>query len=376
MIALLRVTNRRNAALAAFVLLSAGCWTESPVYAAPIGHAEQPARQQPSRTESPLPVFELHSGFWVNLHHFLYLQARLRKGDSASTDRGKGAAPPNEVPPSLIDFPAEEIRAWQAAVAFYASDLAGRDLVLNGDMEIINNRLSEMEMCGDLEEKSSTVCRSGLQSDLVEILDRAAPVYRAHWWAEQDRANREWIAQVAPMVRQMGLELSGQLAEVYQRPWPVARLRVDVVWYAGPYGAYTSLNPTHVTISSHDERNQGVYGFEVLFHESSHALAGAVTEAISREFRKRDKLIPRDLWHALLFYTTGELVRRDLIYGTLTSASLQGTNPFKYQPYAARFGLYSGAWEAFRGLLDLYWRPYLDGKVSLDRAIAQLASAQ
>ena len=141
-------------------------------------------------------------------------------------------------------------------------------------MENINNRLSDMEACPDLEGKSSPTCKSGLRPELIEALERAAPVYRAHWWPEQDRANREWIAQVAPMVQQMGVELSGQLADVYQRPWPASRLRVDVVWYGGPYGAYTTLNPTHVTISSHDARNQGIYGFEVLFHESSHALAG------------------------------------------------------------------------------------------------------
>jgi hypothetical protein len=358
------------------VLLAAGSCAESSVCAAQADRAEQTARQQSSGTESSLPVFELHSGFWVNLHHFLYLQARLRNSNSASMDSGRGATPPNEVPASLLDFPAEDIRAWQSAVAFYAKDLAGRDLLFNSDMETINNRLSEMETCADLEGKSSTACRSGLQSDLVETLDRAAPVYRAHWWAEQDRANREWIAQVAPMVRQMGVELSEQLADVYQRPWPAGRLRVDVVWYGGPYGAYTSLNPTHLTISSHDARNQGIYGFEVLFHEASHALAGGVTEAIAREFRQRDKPIPRDLWHALLFYTTGELVRRDLAYGTMTITSLKGTDPSKYQPYAARFGLYSGGWEGFRGLLDLYWRPYLDGKVSFDTAIARLASAE
>jgi len=177
------------------------------------------------------------------------------------------------------------------------------------------------------------------------------------------------------MVRQMGVELSAQLADVYKRPWPTARLRVDVVWYGGPYGAYTSLAPTHVTLSSHDARNQGIYGFEVLFHEASHALAGAVNEAIAREFRQRDKPIPRDLWHALLFYTTGELVRRDLAFGTMTLAALQGTDPSKYQPYAARFGLYSGSWDRFRGMLDLYWRPYLDGKVSFDTAVARLAAA-
>jgi hypothetical protein len=375
MIPFLPKNNRPNYAIAALVLLAGLSSAGSSLRAASAGRLPHVPAQQPSAIESPLPVFELHSGFWVNLHHFLYLQARLLNGNSSSTGSPRGAAPPDEPPVSLVDFPAEEIKVWRAAVAFYAKDLARRDLLLNGDMETINNRLAEMETCPELQGKSSAACRSGLQADLVETLDRAAPVYRAHWWAEQDRTNREWIAQVAPMVRQMGVELSGQLAEVYQRPWPPGRLRVDVVWYGGPYGAYTSFSPVHVTLSSHDVRNQGIYGFEVLFHEASHALASAVNEAIASEFRNRDKPIPRDLWHALLFYTTGELVRRDLAYGTMTLSALQGTDPSNYQPYAARFGLYSGGWDRFRGMLDLYWRPYLDGKVTFDTAVARLAAA-
>ena len=335
-----------------------------------------PQQQQNSGTDSPLPVFELHSGFWVNLHHFLYLQARLTAGHPSSSDNGRGQAPPSEPPVSLLNLPEKEIQAWQDAVAFYAKDLAKRDLLLNGDMENINNSLADMETCPDLVGGSSPSCKSGLRPDLIEALERAAPVYRAHWWPGQDRENREWIAQVAPMVRQMGVELSGQLADIYQRPWPSNRLRVDVVWYGGPFGAYTSLNPTHVTISSHDARNRGVYGFEVLFHESSHALAGALMQAIAKEFRDRDKPIPRDLWHALLFYTTGEIVRRDVLYGSMPPPDSQIPGSAPYQTYATRFGLYSGSWVRFRGLLDLYWMPYLDGRVSFETAIARLAAAE
>ena len=359
---------------APLLLPAATGWAASSPGAAPVYGAPQSSITQSSGTESPLPVFEMHSGFWVNLHHFLYLQARLLKGNSSSSETVRGAAQPDELPVSLMDFPEADIHAWQDAVTFYTKDLAGRDLLLNGDMEIINNQLSAMETCPDLEGKTTPLCKSGLRQDLVEALERAAPVYRAHWWTQQDRANREWIAQVAPMIQKMGVELSGQLADVYQRPWPSQRLRVDVVWYGGPFGAYTSLDPIHLTISSHDPRNRGVYGFEVLFHEASHALAGAVTAAIAHNFRERDKPIPRDFWHALLFYTTGEIVRRDLEYGTMTFTIDQGNGPSAYLPYAARFGLYSGSWEHFRGLLDLYWLPYLDGKVSFDTAMSRLAA--
>jgi hypothetical protein len=358
---------------APFLLIAAAVWT-APSAAEPRSSLAKRHSAQTPAAESSLPVFELHSGFWVNLHHFLYLQARLLKGNSSFSETVRGAAQPDELPVSLIDFPAAEIRAWQDAVTFYSKDLAGRDLQLNGDMENINNQLALMEACPELEGKSSASCKSGLRPDLVEALERAAPVFRAHWWAQQDRANREWVSQIAPMIQQMGVELSGQLAEVYQRPWPPGRIRVDVVGYGGPYGAYTSLNPIHLTISSHDPRNRGVYGFEVLFHEASHALAGAVNEAIAKEFRERDKPIPRDFWHVLLFYTTGEMVRRDVEYGTMTLPSEKSGSPFAYLPYAARFGLYSGAWERFRSLLDLYWRPYLDGRVSFDTAMARIAS--
>jgi hypothetical protein len=360
--------------IAPLLLCPATGWAASSVKTAGVPGARQATTTQTSGMESPLPIFEMHSGFWVNLHHFLYLQARLLKSNSSSTDTTRGAAQPDELPVSLIDFTEADIHAWRDAVGFYSKDLAARDLLLNGDMEIINNQLSAMETCPDLEGKTTPLCKSGLRPDLIQTLERAAPVYRAHWWAQQDRINRDWIAQVAPMIRKMGVELSSQLAEVYQRPWPSQRLRVDVVWYGGPFGAYSTLDPIHVTISSHDPRNRGVYGFEVLFHESSHALAGAVTAAIAREFRERDKPIRRDFWHALLFYTTGEIVRRDVEYGSMTFTPEQTNSPSGYLPYAARFGLYSGSWEHYRGLLDLYWLPYLDGKVSFDTAMARLAA--
>ena len=360
--------------IAPLLFLAATGWPASTAGPVPVHSAEQSTTTQTSTSESPLPVFEMHSGFWVNLHHFLYLQARLLRVNSTSAETGRGAAQPDELPVSLIDFPEADIRAWQGTVAFYSKDLVGRDLLLNGDMEIINNQLSAMEACPDLEGKTTPLCKSGLRQDLVDALERSAPVYRAHWWPQQDRANRDWIAQVAPMIQKMGVELSGQLADIYERPWPSQRLRVDVVWYGGPFGAYTTLDPIHVTISSHDPRNRSVYGFEVLFHESSHALAGAVTAVIARDFREHDKPIPRDFWHALLFYTTGEIVRRDVEYGTMTFTPEQTSGPSAYLPYAARFGLYSGSWEHFRGLLDLYWLPYLDGKVSFDTAMARIAA--
>ncbi len=56
---------------APLLLQAAAGWAASSAGAAPVYSAEQNSAVQASSTESPLPVFELHSGFWGNLHHFL-----------------------------------------------------------------------------------------------------------------------------------------------------------------------------------------------------------------------------------------------------------------------------------------------------------------
>src|SRR5262245_39125638 len=345
--------------------------------------------QQPSRT-APLPVFEFHSSFWMNLHHFLYQQARLRQQAAnpappsgkntpdglapeapgqAETHESKTARGDSGAPAALT--PAEQ-QAWTAALDYYAGDLAGRDLLFNGDMTNIKNRFAELEACEDLSGRSDPSCDSGLRRELVVVLERAAPVYRTRWWPAHDRLNRSWTAGVAPLVREFGGKLARQLSDTYEAEWPAGTIRVDTVVYAGSFGAYTTLEPVRVTVSSADSRNQGPAALEVLFHEASHALAGAVRDALARECRMRGKPIPRDLWHALLFYTTGEMVRRALTPGQDASAARGAA---AYTPYAYRFGLYSRGWSTYQRALERCWQPYLDGKVAFDTAVARLVSA-
>ena len=232
-----------------------------------------------------------------------------------------------------------------------------------------------MEACPDLEGKSSASCKSGLRPELIEALERAAPVYRAHWWAEHDRANRamdcaghsDGAANGCGTFRTARGNLSETLAG-----------RTGCAWtWCGTEDRSAPTRrsiPTHVTISSHDARNQGIYGFEVLFHESSHALAGAVTEAIAREFRDRDKPIPRDLWHALLFYTTGEMVRRDLAYGRMTLASLQGRGSGQLPALCVALrALFRRRGNAFAACWTSTGGPTWTARVSFDTAIARLA---
>lgn len=274
------------------------------------------------------PIFEFHSGFWVNLHHFLYEQATA-------------AALPASAPP-----------AWRKAVDYYHNEVVRRDL-LSEEAAQINDRLSDLENRASLRD-------SGLPPGLVEVLESAAPIYKAQWWPQHDAANHAWIEAVRPLVARYGASLTKELAAAYRTAWPAAPVRVDLAEYAGFGGAYTTIFPTHVTISSVSAGNQGDAALEVLFHESSHALILKIRDALGQQSAAEHKLFrTRNFWHAVLFYTTGEIVRRHL----------DG-----YTPYAFKNGLYARAWAGAPEVLDKDWKPYLDGTIDLATAIRRLVA--
>jgi len=328
----------------------------------------------------PLPVFEFHSGFWVNLHHFLYHEARARlaakdERTTAAKTTGSTLKPAPGASPSSNLTPTEQ-RVWDQVIAYYVANYTEKDLLINIDLILLKDQLGDFEDCTELTGRKKRSCDAGLPGNIGPMLEAAAPIYRAHWWTDHDRANRRWVMRVAPLVREQGVGLAERLADIYQTRWPTDKIRVEVCAYANSVGAYTTLNPLRVTISSTDPRNQGSEALEVLFHEASHDIAQPVEVAIKRECRQRDKPIPRDLWHALIIYTTGEVLRP-----VINETPLEGSDsaPPKSKPplvpYALRDMLTQRGWEEYHLLLQLYWQPYLDGKVNFDDAIAHLVSA-
>lgn len=313
--------------------------------------------QVPSPNVSHVEPFEFHSGFWINLHHFLYEQALLRKqaaspGQTANKSEGL-----------MGQLTADERQRWDSALDYYTKAMIKRDFVSDEGMITINDQLGEAEGAPDLS-------RTGLTSDLIKILESVAPVYRARWWAQHDRANRFWIAVVTPMVQQFNRTLINQLTASYKAEWPTEKIRVDVVEYANWAGAFTTFGDgqkVHITVAT-DPGNQGFAALELLFHESSHWMVGprngAVARAIARECQARNKPVPNGLWHAIIFYTAGEFTRRNLSEYGVTD----------YVPIAYR-GLYARAWPSFQRPLELYWQPYLEGKVDFDKAMSNLINA-
>jgi hypothetical protein len=292
------------------------------------------ATMRPATQSNALFVF--HSNPWLNLHHFARASAR---GGPAPT--------------GLSD---EEGRQWAAGVESY-KPYAARDLLQDDDMVDIKNALRGAEGRTSLD---------GIKIDagLKATLERLMPIYQRRWWPEHERANRAWIAAVQPLLERHGTALSQALTRTYDTSWPRDPIPVDLSITAGPNGAYTTGPPTHVTISSSEPSLQGLAALEMLFHESSHSAVSDLFQRVRQAASEQRVSVPPQLWHAVLFYTAGELTAREL-----------KAHGIAYTPYGGEV-LYTNLCGAgCREKIAEYWTPHLDGKRSVSDSLAALVAS-
>lgn len=275
--------------------------------------------------------YQLQSNRWVNLHQRLLHEARF---DTA--------------PPAALA--GEELSRWQAAVATYRDFLDGRSPIFDDELIAVNRTLSETWGPEPPE---------GLPEPVSAALGQAMPLYERYRWPEDDRANRFWIAVAEPMIASAGEELAVAHTQAYGTPFPT-RIRVDVSPFAWQYGAYTvgRGDSAHAVISSTDPGFQGFLALESLVHEPSHAVVGRGSGAIGGDLTRLARELgvrpPHNLWHAILFYTAGELTRR-----ALAERGVAG-----YEAYIYRFGMFEGAFRGLREALETHWQAYLDDERS------------
>jgi hypothetical protein len=104
----------------------------------------------------------------------------------------------------------------------------------------------------------------------------------------------------------------------------------------------------------------------MLLHEPSHAIVGSTSGAIGDDLTRASKELgrkpPHNLWHAILFYTSGELTRRALAERGVAD----------YRPYI--LGMYERGFRGYRQALETHWQAYLDGKISRNAAIRQIVT--
>lgn len=311
---------------------------------------------------APDSLFRFHSRFWVNLHHYAYEQALL----TADPARAGGTS---GVVATLEGLGEEERVAWQRIVEHYRQAVIDHDLLFNERLVRLDWLLGQVDDEAGGPADGAALVSAGVDPELAALLAEAAPAYRSAWWPAHDAANEEWIDEVSPLADRYA-ELASRLAADYQAEWPREPIDVDVLVFANWAGAYTTTDPNHIRVSASLEANRDLGGLEMLFHEASHTMVsgrrGAVGAGVRREAERLGIDTPRRVWHAILFYTTGERVGQRLEQDGVTD----------FVPFAEAYGLWErGEWPVYRSALEEYWQPYLDGRVTFDEALAGVVEA-
>ena len=149
-----------------------------------------------------------------------------------------------------------------------------------------------------------------LDASYEHVLRAALPLYREHFWQAHDASNRAWIASAVKALERYESALVERMLTAYGGEWIDKPVRVDVCAYANWAGAYTTDEPTHITLSSTDPEAQGHSALEVLMHEASHSteMFSALGAELTAAFEARGAQTPSGLWHLFIFVSAGGAV--------------------------------------------------------------------
>jgi hypothetical protein len=290
-------------------------------------------------------VFIFQNNFWVNLHHFLRAESRRR-----------GMQAPLELPLSTLN--AEERAGWQRGLDGYV-EFSRLSLVFDEPLPRINNDLAQAPDSGLLRDID-------IESKIAAALNDAAPVYRAHRWAEHRKENADWIAAHGPAIREHAVAVRQAIADAFHAVPLREPIIVDLARDIGPNLAYTTGGPKgtggHTVIAPQKNANSEV-ALNTIFHEISHTMDSQITQALDREAERQGVKPPRDLWHAVTLYTTWKIVKREL--------GKEGAPAYRPDVDTVRMFERNG-WRTILAILEKDWQPRLDGNAAFPDALGDL----
>lgn len=301
------------------------------------------------------PHFAFYSDFETNLNDALIAAGLARKGGKEELFRAGAEA-------ACFDKLAPSVRAgWNGAVSYYAEIISPADWIARQQF------LIRMHLAGFDEELEDDAARQFV--DIAQSFRKAAtPAYKACRWTAQDESNRKRIEELKALLAAHEEKIATRLVRLYQKPWPKLPVRVDVVEtvnWSGANSAWTTPGDGHLLMSN---SYQGNNALEIVFHEASHILMDRpdpLRQALDTAARAAGKPLPGDLWHLVLFHTTGHTVR-----SVLEEAGKPAYTPILYEIFDR-----GGSWTDYRAPLESAWRPYVDGKRTLAEAAASLIGA-
>lgn len=300
------------------------------------------------------PHFAIYSDFDTNLNDALITAGLARKkGKPELFHSGDEVSCFENLAPS-------KRAAWNGAVDYYAQIIS--PVQWNDRQQF----LIRMQLVG-----FDTEWQEGGGMEFVEIARSfravASPAYKACRWTVQDENNRRWIEEMKPRLAADEQKIISRIEQLYQKRLDSLPILVDVVETVDWSGANTSWSNSGQGDILIANSPRGDAAFEILFHETSHILMDRddpVRKALESAATADDFQLPNDLWHVVLFYTTGEAVRH-----ILNENDQSDYTPMLYEIFARE------TWAEYREALESSWLPYVDGKQSLTEAAASLIAA-
>ncbi len=261
--------------------------------------------------------------FWLNLHHFLYVLGRAQNNAFDAKRAAVASAPADSA-----RVKPEHAEAWRNAVTAYANGPSKLTAVFDRA----------------LSKKSLSLTGPNTRTDDA-TLRSVESIYRTTWWPAHREANRKLRTRLEGLIAKHGREVLTFITKTYGMEWPRNGYPIHISAYANWAGAYSTANGLLVVSST--TQWESLNDLEIVFHEAMHQWDEEMAALLGKD-------APRDLSHALIFYTAGEAVRR-----------VEPT----YQPYAETAGIWARGMQPLRSLLDKHWKPYLEGKGTRDEAI-------
>ncbi|NRB50975.1 MAG: hypothetical protein HRU41_25115 [Saprospiraceae bacterium] len=302
------------------------------------------AQDKLAQTIATTDHFEFYINKWLNQHHFLFQTAKRLAKDSTTTIKDF---------PHWQELSSQEQQLTEELMGYYQEHWIGKSLLFNRGLYSIKrtitqwpNRLKEVEFKA--------------YPELAQYWSRFAPIYERFFWLKHQAQNEQVLQYNLPRIRAYEKQATARLSQLSQETWPVTKIRVDVTYLADWAGAYTTTNPVHIVTSTKEVGPEGDW-VETLFHEASHKLIsgrrGKVSALIQKIAKEEALEIPRQLWHGILFYFSGAVIKDLLV-----------ADGIDYQLYMIRENVFGAYQEALAKSLD----PYLDGSQSLETAIRKL----
>lgn len=302
------------------------------------------------------PHFAFYSDFATNLNDALIASGAARQQERSELFH---SGPEKDC---FDGLPVAERAAWDRAVDYYAEIISPSGAFAR-EQGLLRRRSIGLPDPESAEDRRFIKIAGGFRA-------AAMPAYEACRWATQNAQNRRWIEELTALLAIHEKTIASTLAELYDKPWRGLPIPVDVVETVDWAGGNTvSLRPGgHTLITSSAPGYQGHGALEMVFHEASHLLMtqnDPVWRALDEAAEALGQPTPEDLWHVVLFYTTGETVRR-----VLDEAGESGYTPVVYEIFER-----SRSWGRYQDAIERIWPAYLDGKRTLSETAADLIQA-